>query len=129
MKKTFLILFAFCLSFGAFAQDTTSQQDPSQMQSQDMQSKMMKPDGIYMKDGKMILMQNGQRSELTQDMTLTNGTVVSPNGTAKLADGTTQTLKDGDFIDMDGTMGTMKWKSMDDKEKMKIEKSPTDTLR
>lgn len=129
MKKTFLILFAFCLSFGAFAQDTTGQDQSQNMESHDMQSKMMKPDGIHMKDGKMILMQNGQRSELTQDMTLTNGTVVSPNGTVKLADGTTQTLKDGDFIDMNGTMGTMKWKSKADKEKIKIEKNPTDTLK
>lgn len=62
--------------------------------------------GVAMKDGKMVAMKDGVKSEMTGDMTLKNGTKVTSNGMVTSPDGKTWTLKDGDFIDVDGTYMT-----------------------
>ncbi len=41
-------------------------------------------------------------------MTLDNGTMIMANGSVKMKDGTTTTLKDGDYVTMDGTIGQHK---------------------
>ncbi len=121
MKKVLLSIFAITLSFGVFAQDSAM----NHMNMQEHKMKMKNHDGIMMKDGKMMVMENGQTTELTQDRTLSNGTVVSANGKVKMANGTTKMLKDGDWVSMDGTMGNMKWKN---KEKME-NKMKMDTMK
>lgn len=63
-------------------------------------------DGVAMKDGKMMTMKDGVKAEMTGEMTLKNGTKVTPTGTVTSSDGKTWTLKDGDFIDLDGTYMT-----------------------
>ena len=83
----FLSIFAIALSFGVFAQDSTR---------------------IVMKDGKMMVKKNGEKTQLTQDTTLSNGTSVMLNGTVKTSDGNTVILQNGDFVNMDGTIGKMK---------------------
>ena len=105
MKKVLLSIFAITLSLGVFAQDS-SMNHMNNMEHHKMKSH----DGIMMKNGKVMVMENGKTSELTQDRTLSNGTVVSSNGTVKMADGTTKTLTNGDYVNMNGTMGNMKWK-------------------
>gem|GEM_PF-1135307 len=87
MKMLFLSIFAIALSFGVFAQDSTR---------------------IVMKDGKMMVKKNGEKTQLTQDTTLSNGTSVMLNGTVKTSDGNTVILQNGDFVNMDGTIGKMK---------------------
>lgn len=62
--------------------------------------------GVAMKDGKMVAMKDGVKAEMTGDMTLKNGTKVTSTGTVTNSDGKTWTLKDGDFIDVDGTYKT-----------------------
>ncbi|MDQ2718595.1 MAG: hypothetical protein M3Z26_02355 [Bacteroidota bacterium] len=128
MKKVLLALLAITLSFGVFAQDSAS----SMSHSQNRNSR--RHDGIMMRNGKLMVWENGQGSQLTQDRTLSNGTIISSNGTVKMSDGTTKTLKDGDYIGMDGTMGTMgngngKWKSKEkmDEGKMKSKMSDHST--
>ncbi len=126
MKKVLLSLLAITLSFGVFAQDTTSGMNY-------MQQHNMKPhEGIWMKNGKLMVWENGQATQLTQDRTLSNGTLVMTDGTVKKSDGTTQTLREGDFISMDGTIsngGKWKMKDKNGREKMKSNMNSTDTLK
>jgi hypothetical protein len=77
--------------------------------------KMMKKDCIMMKDGKVIQMKDGNTTELTGDVTLSNGTVVSKDGTVKMKDGKTKMLKDGDCVYMNGTMTHMAMKKKEEK--------------
>ena len=98
MKKALVTLFAITLTLGLFAQDSTnamSKMAPNQ--------NMQKHEGVIMKGGKLLMMKNGQTTQLTTDMTLDNGTVVMTNGSVKAKDGSTTTLKEGDYISMDGT--------------------------
>lgn len=115
MKKVLFSLFAIALSFGAFAQDS------SMHHMQQNKMKMKTHEGIMMRNGKVMVMQNGQSAPLTADKTLSNGEVVSSNGQVKMADGTTTMLKDGDWINMNGTIShhDAKMKQKWDKNKMK----------
>ena len=98
MKKVLVLLFAMTLTSGVFAQDSTNA-----MNKMAPKQNMQKHDGIIMKNGKLLMMKNGQTTQLTTDMTLDNGTVVMTNGTVKAKDGSTTTLKEGDYVSMDGT--------------------------
>lgn len=117
MKKVLFSLFAIALSFGAFAQDSSMHH----MQQNKMKMKMKTHEGIMMRNGKVMVMQNGQSAPLTADKTLSNGEVVSSNGQVKMANGTTTMLKDGDWINMNGTIShhDAKMKQKWDKNKMK----------
>jgi hypothetical protein len=101
MKKLMILAFAFVCTAGAVsAQDSTGQK------MHKMGDHKMK-DCVMMKDGKVMVMKNGQKSELTEDMTLSNGTTVTKDGTVKTSDGKTMMLKDGEWVGMDGKMGKM----------------------
>ena len=104
MKKVLVSLFAITLTLGVFAQDSTNSTSTTMTPRQHMQNH----DGVIMRDGKLLVMKNGQTSLLSSDLTLNNGTVVMANGTVKTQDGTVTTLKDGDYVAMDGTMGNIK---------------------
>jgi len=71
-------------------------------QAQPEQKKDMKNDYITMKDGKVMQSKDGNVAEIAEDVTLDNGTVVSKDGTVKTKDGKTITLKEGDYLWMDG---------------------------
>lgn len=101
MKKAFITLFAITLSLGVFAQDSSM----NNMASKHRQNH----EGVIMKNGKLLMMKNGQTTQLTSDLTLDNGTVVMANGTVKSQDGTITTLKEGDYVGMDGKIGNSKW--------------------
>jgi len=64
----------------------------------------MQADGMMMKDGKMMQMKAGTMTEMTQDITLSDGTMVMKNGEVMMKDGKKMTLKNGDMITMDGKM-------------------------
>jgi len=110
MKKVLVALFALMLTSGVFAQDSTH-------------------DGAIMKDGKMLLMKNGQAIPLTQDLVLANGTIITAVGTVKMKDGTTTTLKEGDYVLMDGTRGKLKMKKDNMSKDTLMPVMKTDTLR
>jgi hypothetical protein len=102
MKKVLVSVFAIIFSLAVFAQDSTNSM------SKTTPHRMQNHDGVLMRNGKLMVMKSGQTSMLTQDLTLSNGTVVMANGTVKKQDGTTVILQDGDYVGMDGTMGNMK---------------------
>lgn len=76
----------------------------------------MKKDCIMMKDGKVVQMKDGTTTDVTSDVTLSNGTVVSADGTVKTKDGKTHMLKDGDCVYMNGKMTHMAMKKKETKQ-------------
>jgi hypothetical protein len=63
-------------------------------------------DGVMMKGGKVMTMEDGKKTELTGDRTLENGTKITTTGNVTTPDGKTFQLKDGDLIADDGTFHT-----------------------
>lgn len=59
-------------------------------------------DCVAMKNGKMMTMKDGQKSEMTEEATLKDGTKVMTDGSVVSADGTKWSLKDGEMLDWDG---------------------------
>jgi hypothetical protein len=102
MKKVFLAMIGAALSFGAFAQDTTNTSTTSPTeQTQQQQQK----DIYVFKNNKMWAVKSGNITELAQNATLSDGTVVKTTGEVVTKDGQTKALKDGQYIDADGKIG------------------------
>lgn len=102
MKNLFLTLLAIGLSFGAFAQGKPKKDTiPTEQKSK-------WKDVFVMKDSKMWQIKAGEKSEMTEDVTLVNGTIVMANGTVKKTDGQTISLKNGQYVDMEGNIGNWK---------------------
>lgn len=59
-------------------------------------------DGIVMKDGKMVAIKDGNKTEMTQETTLKDGSKVMKDGSVVGADGAKWSLKNGEMIDWDG---------------------------
>ena len=106
MKQLFLMIAALAMltCSTVMAQDTTVHKTMKT-------HKVSKPkDHIMMKDGKMWVVKNGVRTEMKEDMPLSNGTMVMMDGTVKMKDGKTKMMKNGSSIDMMGRMMPMKMK-------------------
>lgn len=112
------LLVACTCTTSVMAQDTTAKPHKDH---KEMKGKMMK-DGVKMKEGKLWLIKNGEKTELTEDLTLSDGSVIMANGTVKLKDGTTKSLADGDFVGMDG-----KWMKKD--KMLKMDKAKKDSTK
>lgn len=108
MKQLIILLAVFLASHSVFAQQKTNEKTDHKMHS--MSGKMK--DCVMMENGKMMMMKAGTSMAMTQDMTMTNGTMVMMDGTVKHKDGTTAMLKDGQCIYMNGKMGSMKMADM-----------------
>ncbi|HSQ43576.1 MAG TPA: DUF6799 domain-containing protein [Ginsengibacter sp.] len=103
MKKVLIAFFAVALTSGSFAQDSTNG-----MSNMSQVHTMQNADGVIMQNGKVLQRRSGQVSVLTQNLVLADGTIVSPEGTVKMKDGTTITMQEGDYFKMDGTKGNIK---------------------
>lgn len=61
--------------------------------------------GVIMQDGKVMLMKDGKATEpLAQEMTMTDGGKITPDGTVKTPDGKVHRLMEGQMMTMDGKM-------------------------
>lgn len=74
-------------------------EDSKSMNSQNMQ----KRDGVMMKEGKMYVIKEGQSLLMTREVTLSNGAKVMPEGYIVNKNGSRIMIKDGDFVDMEGS--------------------------
>ncbi len=63
---------------------------------------------IQMKDGKLTEMVNGKIQPVTQDISLTNGTTVHPDGSINGRDGNLTKLLEGQYMTMDGKIRELK---------------------
>ena len=59
----------------------------------------MQEDRIMMKDGKVMIMRNGEMMPMEEGMTLSDGTRVMPNGQILMAEGETMNM-DGQMVDV-----------------------------
>jgi hypothetical protein len=71
-------------------------------------------DGVMMQDGKVVMTQNGLSNPVTQETALVNGTKIKADGTVTMADGTTTTLKEGDYMSLSGRLTTAAYKAQQD---------------
>ena len=63
------------------------------------------PAGVKMEGGKMMIMKDGKATEpMTQEMTMTDGSKVMPDGTVKTKDGNQHRMKEGQMMTLDGKM-------------------------
>ena len=63
-------------------------------------------DGVMMKDGKMVRMQDGKEIvRMDREMTLSNGTKVMMDGKMMMKDGKEMQMKEGQMMMLDGKMG------------------------
>lgn len=93
MKRLLILFAAFSMSFMVNAQE-------NKMESQETMSKTN--DHVMMKNGIMMIVKGDQMMKMDQDLTLSDGTVVSKTGVVKTPDGTTMVLRNGEMIDMSG---------------------------
>lgn len=100
MKTLSLLFVALAFAFSASAQsmsDTTHKkmQHHEYSQSGNMTHYMMQ-------DGKLMMDKNGTMSAVASDVTLANGTTITPDGKVTWKDGKSQTLKNGEKVSNTG---------------------------
>lgn len=116
MKKIILVFVAIAITAGAYAQASSinrkmSPQDMNNNQNKSVQNHPVDksyPDGVMKKNGKMMMVKNGQMTSLDHDMTMSNGTKIKSDGTCIKKDGTKKMMKEGQHMDMSGNMIPMK---------------------
>lgn len=59
---------------------------------------------VMMKDGKMMVKEDGKKAPMTTDITMSNGTTVNTVGMVTKPDGSTHMLANGEAVDMDGNI-------------------------
>ena len=62
-------------------------------------------DCCMMKDGKMLVMKNGETMPMEKDMTMKNGTKCMTTGECTMKNGKKMMMKEGDCMEMSGKMG------------------------
>lgn len=115
MKKILVLCIATTMGLGVFAQSDTKM---DKMDKTDKMKHEKTHDGVMMKDGKMMVMKNGETMEMAEEMKMNNGTMVMKDGSVKMKDGKTMMMKDGEMMDMKGKMHTMKMDKMKDDKMM-----------
>ncbi len=65
----------------------------------------MMSDRCMMKDGKMMVMKNGETMPMEKDMTMKNGTKCMTTGECTMKNGKKMMMKEGDCMEMSGKMG------------------------
>lgn len=113
MKKVIFISVALCFSMCLFAQtDLTNKK----MQDIDDKKRQMTregnyqtvsksfPDGVMMKNGKLMMVKNGKKSLMDHEMSMNNGTKVLSNGMIMKKDGTKMMMKEGQYMNMAGNL-------------------------
>lgn len=116
MKNLSLLFVAIAISIGASAQTTNPTTTTPKMHKEYAQKNH---DGYAYTNGKLMMNKDGTSSEVTQDATLANGTTISNNGKVIWKNGKTQTLKEGDWVDMNGKVhskmkSSNSWKNKSD---------------
>ena len=111
MKKVIFVSVAFCFSMCLFAQTDSTKK---KMQYIDNEKRQMTregnyqtatklfPDGVMMKNGKLMMIKNGKKTLMDHEMSMSNGTKVLSNGMIMKKDGTKMMMKEGQYMNMAG---------------------------
>src|SRR5258706_15782214 len=95
------IIMAFALN--AFAQEPVAP-EKKEPAAQVQQKSEQKVKGISFKSGKAWMTKDGKTTALDKEVTLMNGTRVTPSGAVIMKDGSKAMLKEGDFVSMEGAV-------------------------
>ena len=101
--------FAYLLSallVTGLATTTATAQTAPKAKTAKFMGKMSK-DCCIMKDGKMMMMKGGKMMPMTENMTMSDGSMCMTDGTCMKKDGTKMTMKNGQCMMMDGKMTSM----------------------
>ncbi len=104
MKNVSLLLLACAFSIGVSAKTNSA---PSPQQANQVHAQKHH-EGYFLKDGKLMMMKDGTTSAVTQEVTLPDGTTISTDGKVTWKDGKSQTLKENEWVDMNGKIHTKK---------------------
>jgi len=105
MKKLPYLLTA--LLFAGLTSATHAQTTPKAAHHTYAATKSMAMNGCMMKDGKMMMMKGGKMMPMTENMTMSDGTMCMTDGTCMKKDGTKMTMTNGQCMMMNGKMTTM----------------------
>ncbi|MCA8832502.1 DUF6799 domain-containing protein [Hymenobacter pini] len=75
---------------------------------------MTMKDGFMMKDGKVMVTRDAHTEALGAETSVVNGTKINPSGMVTMPDGTTTTLKEGDYMSLTGRLTTMAMRAEQD---------------
>lgn len=117
MNRTSTFALALLLGLGSIAAQAQTKippRKPVQPKAKVVSTGISIKDGVTMKDGKLLMTQSGITNPVTQEAALVNGTKISPDGTVTMADGTTATLKEGDYLSLSGRLTTAAAKAQQD---------------
>lgn len=132
MKKLILVFAAMAITAGAYAQADSTKRKMNPVDSirttdslyqnrdlnknpnrdktnpdtlmNDQPQQLAYADGVLMLSGKMMKVKDCTMTPLEQNLTMSNGTKVSCEGSYVKKDGTEMTFKDGEHIDMSGNL-------------------------
>ena len=105
MKKL-VLFFLVAVSLGAYARNisVTGKTESDVDMKNSILAVLATPDGFFMKDGKMMMVNDGKFSMMVRNVTLPEGTVVMSTGYYMKKGGAKTELKEGEFIDMEGNL-------------------------
>jgi hypothetical protein len=102
MKKMFLMFLSLItLAVSAKSQDTLRQRDRDRAPIQ-QRDRIHQEDHLMLLDGKLYSVNQGKRTLVQDAVTLSNGTVVNPNGSYQLRNNERLQLRNGECLDMAG---------------------------
>jgi hypothetical protein len=121
MKKLYLVLATTLMVWGAFCQvgypsfhdslikmmheNTTTGNYNFDLTRLDSNTEYRNlKDGIIMQSGQLKVVRSGRLYLLNNPVTLKNGTIVTTNGIINMTNGSTPSLNEEDYIDMDGNI-------------------------
>ena len=117
MNRTSTFALALLLGLGSMAAQAQTKippRKPVQPKAKVVSTGASIKDGVTVKDGKLLMTQSGITNPVTQEAALVNGTKIKPDGTITMADGTTATLKEGDYLSLSGRLTTAAAKAQQD---------------
>ena len=108
MKKL-VLFFLVAVSLGAYARNisVTGKTESDVDMKNSILAVLATPDGFFMKDGKMMMVNDGKFYMMVRNVTLPEGTVVMSTGYYMKKGGAKTELKEGEFIDMEGNLTKM----------------------
>jgi len=121
MKKVIFVSTALCFSLCLFAQtDPTKNKMYHDDKDHPRMTKEMNhqtgyksfPDGVMMKNGKLMMLKTGKLTMMDHEMTMSNGTKIMSDGTIMKKNGTKMMMKEGQHMDMSGNMRNTKTKKI-----------------
>ena len=109
MKKLILLIFV-SINVVVYAQNVSSNENMKSNEANmnyDSSTHENLTDGFLMKDGKMMMVNDGKFTMMKRNITLPDGTVVMTDGNYMKKGGTKMMLNEGDHLDMNGKVTPM----------------------